>query len=76
MLNVNFSESHTVDMSTTANWRVEYDDFLADFINSVDNDTTMSEPEDITGAVFRNKSKLLGQKGFPSLRLLFSDRLS
>ena len=48
-------------MSATANWRVEYDDFLDEFINSVGNDTAMSELEDITGAVFRNKSKLLGQ---------------
>ena len=48
-------------MSATANWRMEYDDFLDEFINSVGNDTAMSELEDITGAVFRNKSKLLGQ---------------
>ncbi len=48
-------------MSATANWRVEYDDFLDEFINSVGNDTAMSELEDITGAVFRNKSKLMGQ---------------
>ncbi len=59
--NVNFSEPPTVGMSATANWRVEYDDFLDDFVKSVGNDTAMSELEDITGAVFRNKSKLLGQ---------------
>ena len=61
MRNVNFSELSTVGMNATANWRLEYDDFLDDFINRVDNDTAMSELEDITGAVFRNKSKLLGQ---------------
>ena len=52
----NFSETPIVGMSATANWRVEYDDFLDDFINSVSNDTAMSELADITGAVFHNKS--------------------
>ena len=61
MPKVNFSEIPIVGVSATANWPVEYDDLLDDFINSVGNDTAMSELEDITGAVFRNKSKLLGQ---------------
>ena len=42
-------------------WRKQYDDFVDDFINNVSNDSAMTELEDITGAVFRNKSQLLGR---------------
>ncbi len=61
MQNISFRESHTVGMRGTANWREEYDDFLDEFINHVGKDSTMTELEDITGAVFRNKSKILGK---------------
>ena len=61
MQNISFCESHTVGMRGTANWRKEYDDFLDEFINQVGKDSTMTELEDITGAVFRNKSKILGK---------------
>ena len=61
MLNVNFTDPHIVGMRGTASWREAYFDFLDDFINSVGNDSAMIELEDITGAVFDNKSKLLGR---------------
>jgi len=53
--------SHAIGMRGTASWRKEYDDCLDDFIDEVGKDATMTELEDITGAVFGNKSKLLGR---------------
>ncbi len=58
---MNFTDPHIVGMRGTASWREEYFDFLDDFINSVGNDSAMIELEDITGAVFGTKSKLLGR---------------
>ncbi len=61
MPNLSFAESQTVGMSGTASWRIAYDDFLDDLINNVSKDSAMTKLEDITGAIFDNKSKLLGQ---------------
>lgn len=61
MQNLSFADAHTVGTRGTASWQLDYHDFLDDFIDNVGNDSAMTKLEDITGAVFSNKSKLLGQ---------------
>ena len=61
MLALGFSNLHTTGSSSTEEWRLKHDEFLDDLIDKVRNDSAMTKLEDFTGALFTNKSQILGR---------------
>ena len=56
-----FPMSAALDYERNNNWRSEFFDFLNDRLDAIEKDLSMDKLEDITGAIFRNKSEILGQ---------------
>ena len=52
---------HTHGSRSTTEWRLKHNEFLDDLIDKVGNDSAMTKLEDFTGALFANKSAILGR---------------
>ena len=55
------SNLHAHGVRPTADWRSRHDRSLDELIEKVGNDSAMTKLEDITGALFDNKSEILGR---------------
>jgi len=50
-----------VDCKSSSNWRWRFFEFLDERLDKIEREVSMVELGDITDAIFRNKSDILGQ---------------